>query len=624
MIGTDTYLGQAGFYANLLAAYSALDHSTTAEMSDDAVAGAARRTLCRLAALLALHGDSVPSRFLADLSDARDHELDVAATVASYLETGGLGLRSQRESWELQQELVHFSRIVDVDLLDLGESSTERALVRLRGSQRLPDPLKVLSELMIVTRSRLMQRGATVESPKLRVAAPAGSELDEGTTVCLSPEGDYLVVVASPRRRTHRQMAFMFTALLNYLTPVEAAMALWAGVAGEGLHRPVELATVSIEDSGRYRSVHWAHDGQPAQATEDPISWSLARLPALADLAAPGGSLAFRRSPSRVLYTVGGDLDAPVLARVESPGKTKTMALDSGADRSRLSLAQMRAVAGDLVHRYMGAEVLSVECGHIHLDRALDDDQETGVALGATVIETLQFRQGTRPVLVPMMDDDHVLVRLTPATYRAFVEERLPDETMHLVPESSPIVRSIVCALWSRLHADGRAGHCSQRGGNVFFRLPSGSHCELFESFDGVAATGCVLFECALLVYRSAAGVFDSYFVDRFGLQTGVHEQACALLSLDEPHDAKVDRLQRFYAHFGEVTDPHQPDLDVVRLIDHVLTGASAPLTHLNVLEDYYEVQQDKVRALLDALGLPIRLLTLAFSAHTGRVTLHG
>lgn len=624
MIRTDTYLDRTGFDADLLAAYSALDHETSAGMGADAVADAIRRTLCRLAALLVIHGGEIPGTFLDDIATARASDADITAIVASYLETGGVRSRSQRESWELQQELVHFSRIVDVDMLDLGESSAERALVRLRGSLRLPEQLKVLSELMIVTRSRLVQRGAVVELPRLRAAAPAGLELDPTTTVNVSPEGDYLLVVASPRRRTHRQTAYMFTALLNYLTPIEAAMALWADVVGEGSRRPVELAVISINAAGRLEALQWAHDGLADDSAADPVDWSRSRLPSHFSLSAPGGSLVLRDSPARVRYTLGNNSEAPLVARIETSGQATTAVVDAADGQARLALPQMRAVAGDLVHRYIGPEVVSVECGHIHLDRALDDDQEIGVALGATVIEALQFRQGTRPVLVPMMDDDHVLVRLTPASYRTFVEQRLPNETMHLVPESSPIVRSIVCALWSLVHARGQADRCSLRGGNVLFRLPTGSHCELFENFDGMAATGCVLFECALLVYRSAPGMFDDYFLDRFGLRTGVHEQACALLSLDEPHDTKVDRLQRFYGRFGEVTSPHEPDPSISRMVDRLLRSTSTPLTHLNVLEDYYEVQQDKVRALLDALGLPIRLLTVAFSAQTGRVTLNG
>lgn len=51
----------------------------------------------------------------------------------------------------------------------------------------------------------------------------------------------------------------------------------------------------------------------------------------------------------------------------------------------------------------------------------------------------------------------------------------------------------------------------------------------------------------------------------------------------------------------------------------------AAPVTaHLNVLEDYYELQQHKVREFLDLLELPLRLITVHFNATSGRVVCDG
>lgn len=621
MIGSQTYLDREGFYVDLLAAYSALDHHTTTEMSAYALAWAARRTLCRLAALMALHGDDVPSHFLADVVEAERQDSDVAAIAAAYLEAGGARSHLDRDKWELQQELVHFSRIVDVDVLDLDDSAAERALARLRGSHRLPEPLKVLSELMIVTRSRLAQRGERVELPRLRKYVSTGLQLDDDTTVAVAPGGDYVLVAAAPRRRTHRQMGFMFTALLDYLTPVEAAVALWAGAAGEGRSRPAALLLISAESNGRNRYVHWAHEGRLVPEGTTPASWCWANLPAIGELDGARDTIALTGSLACIRYSLHAD---SIDVRVGTSVWAKTATLHRPGAHDGGERGQMSAEAADLLRRYTGPDILSIECGHIHLDRALDVDQEIGADLGAAAIDVLRSRQDARPVVVPMMDDDHVLVRLTPTSYRGFMERRLPNQPMTFVPESSPIVRSVVCSLWSRLHADHRDGQCRERGGNVFFRLPTGTQCELFEDYDGDAASGCVLFECALLVYRSAVDAFDTYFQCRFDLQMGVHDRACGLLSIDEPHDRKVARLQDFYETFAAVTDPRRPDPGVVALVDSVLGQPVVPLAHLNVLEDYYEVQQDKVRALLNALGLPIRLLTLSFSAQTGRVSLLG
>lgn len=53
-----------------------------------------------------------------------------------------------------------------------------------------------------------------------------------------------------------------------------------------------------------------------------------------------------------------------------------------------------------------------------------------------------------------------------------------------------------------------------------------------------------------------------------------------------------------------------------------MLADVEGQVAHLNVLEDYYEVQQGKVRALLQLLDLPFRLVTIHFNARTGRVVI--
>jgi hypothetical protein len=295
-----------------------------------------------------------------------------------------------------------------------------------------------------------------------------------------------------------------------------------------------------------------------------------------------------------------------------------------------IPITAMARRATRLLAAYYGPDVASIECGHIHLDRDLDADQETGTSLGARALQVLAGRQQRTPVLTPMMDDDHVLVRLRPQDYQAFLQRRLGNIAMHLLPESSPIVRAVVTALWQRLHRLGLGRRLRQRGSNMFLRLNSGAEfCELFEDYQGqdrpgTAATGCVFFESALLVYRSAPAWFDGYFRDRFGLDTGVHEQAAGILDGSGGHDERRERLARFYERFSAVTDPRRPDPGFLAVVDDVIARVSGGVAHLNVLEDYYEVQQAKVRVLLQLLDLPIRLITLHFNAQTGRVVLDG
>lgn len=285
------------------------------------------------------------------------------------------------------------------------------------------------------------------------------------------------------------------------------------------------------------------------------------------------------------------------------------------------SLEKMSSVAWDLLRQTDVASIDSIECGHVHLDRDLDIDQRAGVAIGKTVLDGARKVMGRAPTLTPMLDDDHVLIKLHPKTYRDFLEEEFPGEPMHLLLESSPILRAIVCSMWSRLNELGLGNRLALRGGNLFMRLHDGNYCELFEDWDTDAVTGCVFFETALLVYRSDPAKFDTYFEERFNLSQPLHEHACSIWDGGEDHDTKLDRLTNYYDQFSSVMDPRSPDRDMEYLVNDILERTSG-MTHLNVLEDYYESQQYKVRALLQLLRVPFRLVTIHFNAQTSRVVI--
>lgn len=627
MITTGTYRGRVEPRRDMLAAYSALDHGTTAGLTVPQVDAAYARLLARLVVLLFLHGPVVPAAFLDALSAAED--ADPVEVTAAFLETGGRP-DSQRPASELQQELVHFSRIVDLGAAGLADEEPEvgRLLRRLRGSHRLPQDLKVLSELVIVTRSRMLARGRALPVPLLRAGAASGEDITEHASLWRA--GDYSLLAASARRRTRKEAGYLFTALLCYLTPVEAALAVWAHAAQSVLRAPLEVLLVDAGQAGTVTEVRWSIPaGGSGWLGRDPVTWCRGQLPVVTATARPRPS--WREVPGGVVMALspgpGGQLN--VTLSDEERSASHSLALRPVCNGA-VPVERMAERAARLLSTYDGPDVASIECGHIHLDRDLDADQATGARLGARALAVLAGQQRRAPVLTPMMDDDHVLVRLRPRDYRTFLERWFAGSGMQLVPESSPIVRAVVTVLWQRLHRLGLMGRLRQRGGNLFLRLGNGGEfCELFEDYQrdgqpGPAATGCVFFESALLVYRSAPQRFDGYFRDRFGLGAGAHERAAEILSGLGGHDDRQDRLARFYARFSAVTDPRRPDPDVVAVVDDVLVGLGDGVAHLNVLEDYYEVQQGKVRALLRLLELPIRLITVHFNVQTGRVVLDG
>ncbi len=616
MILTTTYRDQTTISRDLLAAFSPLDHATTAALPPEALQGAFERLLRRLTVLSALHGDQTPAAFLTALADPGD--VDVVDLAAAFLENGTGDITGAPS--EIQQELVHFSRIVDVGHLGLDAGITEHALRRLRGSNQLPDSLKVLSELVVVARSRLIQRGRLVAVPWLRPIPATESDPYVGLTTAAPPTSpDYWMVVRCERRRIRREFRHELSALLEYLTPAEAAGALWAHCHEQQLSVGVDLAVVQVDTRDGVTVGSWSYRPGPRPADGEVVAHVAAQIPTITRLESNETA---RIEMGEEIYHVRADGPTAVTVTHEASGSIAAV-LTAPTSSGEVTLLDLAERARALLATYTGPDLVSMEAGHIHLDRDLDIDQDAGAAIGSALLNLTTARQERPPVLTPMMDDDHVLVRLAPTTYREFLRHTFGDAPMHLICESSPIIRAIVVALYQRMNHSPLANRYQKRGGNLFLPLGNGSHCELFEGIDTDApVTGCVFFEMALLTYRTDPARFDGYFADRYGLTLGVHEHGALILSSDEPHDAKVTALQDYYATFRDVMDPRRPDPHITGLVNDVLQQAAPMTAHLNVLEDYYEVQQRRVRALLKLLDLPLRVVTVHFNAATGRVVM--
>ncbi|MFE7462442.1 hypothetical protein ACWFMI_24635 [Nocardiopsis terrae] len=605
MIRTESYTEQVETVRDLLAAFSAFDHSTTQNMDPEQVDAHAVRLLLRLGALCSLHGPHVPRELIQTLQTTPASEM--FAVVNAFLECGR-PVQEGEPVRELQQELNHFSRIVDLGEAGFTTPSEAGGAKRLRNSHRLPDSLKVLSELLIVVRARLVQRGAEVVLPVTRRPGLARLDLGETAVIAHPEQGvDYLVAAHSPAARPRKQALFYFEALLAYLTPIEAATAVCTYFAEHPSRaKGLEVVVASVTPTGQTETLHW---GTPASGSGggDVFERALSMLPERSATLGPVLAL---------------EVGADHTATISTPGTpTRSLAL-APAGKSTIDLDDLITDAATVFSSYQGPPIRSIECGHVHLDRDVDDDQVAGARIGAVLHTHLTRTQHTPPLFTPMVDDDHVLVKLRPRDYTAFLRTHLGEAPFALICESSPIVRAIVCALYQRLiHSPGKDA-LVQRGNNLFIELPDGNVCELFEDFTGTVDTGCVMFEVALLIYRTDTAAFDAYFAERFPRRGHIHADACQILDTDDGHDTKADQLARLYAPFAPVTDPHHPDADFAAFLDGFLDGLPAPAGHLNVLEDYYEVQQDKVRALIAFLELPLVLSTVHFNTHTGRINL--
>ena len=618
MILTSTYRGNADVKRDLLDGFSAIDRPTSLALDESQLDYATSRLLVRLAALCSLHGYNVPRDLISALRNCEDP----FATASHALDSGEVvrtGVRGNRR--ELQQELVHFSRIVDLGTVGFAALPSEGSK-RIRNSHRLPSDLKVLAELMTVTRGRRLQRGLPVTPAGSRRPGTVTTEPHVQVLVqCPRHSEDYVLVAAGGRRRLRQQAAFYFGNLLPYLPPGDAFTVLTAYLSDIAPTSGLRLVLLTADTPMGMRAGTWA--ASPA-LPEDPFAAALSLLPQFTELGAQDGAaqpsrvstgplaVAFQEGKASIVYTEDGGLESHLTVVPVRPMPT----------RSATNAADLANRAIDLLGPRIGnAFARSIECGHIHLDRDLDIDQETGTQIGAAVFQVLSEQQTMAPLLCPMMDDDHVLVQLRPLDYLAFLRRHFPGSPLRLIPESSPVIRAIAVSLYMRLLSMCKEADFARRGRNLFLHLDDGSTCELFEDFTGAPVTGCVLFEAALLVYRTAPGEFDAYIARRFPSGADVHQAAALVLNGEEPHDAKVRSLTQLYERYQAVTDPASPDEDFSALVSRVLDAVSPGTVHLNVLEDYYEVQQGKVRELLAALRLPFGLVTVFFNAQSGRVS---
>lgn len=613
MIKSDSYLADDTAKRNLLAAFTSADLSISQHMSTDDIDAQFTDLLNRAIMLVSYHGEQAVEQFAADLSSVASQ--DCVAMLSSYLEVGSWrqAMTGEQQSWvrnrEMQQEILHFSRIVEVPREATQTDRLGLVNKRLRNSRDIPVSLKVLTELVTVVRSRHQGRGLQLPSPHFERRDPRYTRLnDECSVISDSVSSDYLMLVRSAMKRPRRELAYLFSNLLSYLTPAEALRVLWLHLSENRVAIPVYLALAEALPDGS------------ARMTE--ILYSVPHDPGDHAWLAPGTvtrrrSLALDAMGTSLGVRIEDGVDHSPVVRVCGAAASHDVILET---RHRGNAAPSFDPATFLEQIAPLGDVRSIEFGHIHLDRDLDIDQEVGTALGARVWNSLCRSQSETPLLTPMIDDDHVLIRLRPRTYEEFLHSNLPDAPYHLIPESSPVVRAIVVAIFQRTRASTFRDHLVEGGSNLYVEIDETTTCELFEDFRGRCDTGCVFFEMGLLLFRSDPDRFLGEFADIYPEYKNIHKLITDIHNREGTHDSKVDAVAALNRNFQELIDPHRCESPFAAVVAEVISESSE-YVHINVLEDYYEAQQRKVRALIKMLELPIRLVSLHFNARSGRLS---
>ncbi len=276
---------------------------------------------------------------------------------------------------------------------------------------------------------------------------------------------------------------------------------------------------------------------------------------------------------------------------------------------------------------HSGPVTVSMEVGHVHADRELGPIQERGIDIGGLVLretaalnETRTAEQRIRFEIVPMVDDDHVVNRLSYSRYqRILAAKGVP--AAEVVLESSPVMLDIACDLLKTALRQGGEGYALRRRGNNLYLESDPLRLELVEDVDGDMHIGCIVYDTALTLYRTARDTMQSLFQARTGHRGNIHHQMLAHYdTVTDPqaragYRQQLDRLwKRPFATLAAERDT--PYLEAYNRLQRQRREAGEQFVVLNILEDYYEPLELKVKKLAELLGVEIVLDCLFFSPY--------
>lgn len=612
----------------LLAAFSAFGGPSAVAVPPEADGASTAETtryalgelLFRISALAALHGPTAPRELLKSLalveSPAGAGAVDI---VLSFLEAGRAPDGTGRNGGLLSDLLG--SGTGGLPATGDGPDGFPGELVDPRAAPSLPPPLRALCELFTLVRSRLPRRPPASSRPLVAASSLIEQQVDDTTVLISPPDLGFALVIVCERLDLRRTVAAGLRGLLDRLTPSEAAWVLWAYVHQERQSEAVDFLLVTHD--GALERLNWSYRGSSDPG--DSIRLCLERLPSVERIAEGTEILlAGDGNPVIVRATAASVGEITVERMIGHPVRGLVC---SGHSTQSPKPWQLPARAAAILDGYRranpGTVFQSLACGLVHLNRVLGPEQEAGAAIGAELTRRLVADQLPVPLVAAEMYDDHALVRLAPRVYRAYLKLRLAGPAVAVIPRSSPVLRAIAAVLYHRLLTRGLGERVQRQGDSLYVDLGDGLYRELATDFRTPRGAGGLLLDTALLVYRTAPDRFDAGFLERFGPPGDVHRAITDLLDQGYGHLETARRMAELHRAFAPVTDLESTDGDVLSLVEGVLSEVHSGVVHVNVLNDYYVAHQDRVRALVSMLGLPLRLVSLHFSTANGQVSLH-
>lgn len=259
-----------------------------------------------------------------------------------------------------------------------------------------------------------------------------------------------------------------------------------------------------------------------------------------------------------------------------------------------------------------GIRSINIEAGHIHADTTPTKRQKKGIQIGSFLASNLE-KVNLELSKSTMIDEDHVPNVIAHGEYIDLMRKEgySLDEVIY---ESSPVVREISVAAINTL-VQKYPNNISKEGNAIVLNIPNTElEVELIKDISlDPFELGCVIFDVGLTLYKTYPELSKLYSNES---GKNVHE---GMMQIYEHNVSTRNRFQAARARFPNKTAG----------IDDLKTSSALPSIEargaaiINVLEGFYDQQQDKLQWVLKMLDLPITLIDVSFSQQGLKTVIH-
>lgn len=270
------------------------------------------------------------------------------------------------------------------------------------------------------------------------------------------------------------------------------------------------------------------------------------------------------------------------------------------------------------LQRLVSKKNVVIESAHLHADRQPGKEQWDCI-LVTNKLHELLAKNGFigRVDKLVMVDDYHVINRLNYKTFGQALREKGLNFS-NIVLESSPLIRMLAIDILRYLavnHRDTTHYQITERGDNLYLEIPNkGLSIELVANTESNPMIGCVLFDVAFTLYKSNIEFYNHKYGPLFGLRKNedLHSMLIDFFNSNKNTEDRIKKVSEYY-----VDIPSWEQLQKVKEAPEFIYKSSI----VNVLEDFYKPQQNKVNNFLKVLGQE-QIYSLYYNLESNEISL--